>query len=150
MSITLGLSGQAFNGPDIGGFLNNTDADLWAHWLGFGVFLPFARGHACAGTNDKEPWAFGEAIENTPRIALERRYRLLPYFYTLFYEAHKTGVPGMEPVFFADPKDLRLRSEQQAFLLGDNVLVIPAFAENPVLLHRNLGKYDTDRWRIQR
>ena len=39
----------------------------------------------------------------------------------------------MEPVFFADPKDLRLRSEQQAFLLGDNVLVIPAFAENPVL-----------------
>lgn len=102
-------------------------------WLGFGVFLPFARGHACAGTNDKEPWAFGEAIENTSRIALERRYRLLPYFYTLFYEAHKTGVPVMEPVFFADPKDLRLRSEQQAFLLGDNVLVIPAFAENPVL-----------------
>ena len=133
MSITLGLSGQAFNGPDIGGFLNNTDADLWAHWLGFGVFLPFARGHACAGTNDKEPWAFGEAIENTSRIALERRYRLLPYFYTLFYESHKTGLPVMAPVFFAAPKDLRLRSEQQAFLLGDNVLVIPAFAENPVL-----------------
>ena len=101
--------------------------------MGFGVFLPFARGHACAGTNDKEPWAFGEAIENTSRIALERRYRLLPYFYTLFYESHKTGLPVMAPVFFADPKDLRLRSEQQAFLLGDNVLVIPAFAENPVL-----------------
>lgn len=133
MSLTLGLSGQPFSGPDIGGFLNNTDGDLWAHWLGFGVFLPFVRGHACAGTNDKEPWAFGEAIEKTSRIALERRYRLLPYIYTLFYNAHITGLPVMQPVFFANPKDLRLRTEEEAFLLGENLLVIPAFSENPIL-----------------
>ena len=133
MSITLGLSGQPFNGPDIGGFLNDTDGDLWAHWLGFGAFMPFARGHACAGTNDKEPWAFGEAIEKTSRIALERRYRLLPYIYTLFYDAHKTGMPVMNPVFFANPQDLRLRTEQEAFLLGEDLLVVPAFAENPAL-----------------
>ncbi len=133
MSITLGLSGQPFSGPDIGGFLNNTTGDLWANWLGFGVFLPFVRGHACAGTNDKEPWAYGEEIEKTSRIALERRYRLLPYIYTLFYHSHKTGLPVMEPVFFADPKDLKLRAEQEAFLLGDNLLVVPAFATNPTL-----------------
>jgi len=133
MSITLGLSGQPFSGPDIGGFLNNTSGDLWANWLGFGVFLPFVRGHACAGTNDKEPWAYGEEVEKTSRIALERRYRLLPYIYTLFYYSHKTGLPVMEPVFFADPKDLKLRAEQEAFLLGDNLLVVPAFSTNPTL-----------------
>lgn len=133
MSITLGLSGQPFNGPDIGGFLNNTDGDLWANWLGFGVFMPFVRGHACAGTNDKEPWAFGEAIEKTSRIALERRYRLLPYIYTLFYDAAKTGMPIMAPVFFANPQDLRLRNEEEAFLMGENLLVIPAFSQNPAL-----------------
>jgi alpha-glucosidase len=133
MSLTLGLSGQPFSGPDIGGFLENTSGDLWAQWVGFGAFLPFARGHACAGTNDKEPWAFGSAIENTSRIALERRYRLLPYLYTLFYKAHKTGIPVMSPVFFDDVKDMRLRSEEQAFLLGDKLLVIPSFAKNPAL-----------------
>lgn len=133
MSITLGLSGQPFNGPDIGGFLNNTDADLWANWLGFGVFMPFVRGHAVAGSNDKEPWAFGEAIEKTSRIALERRYRLLPYVYTVFYDAHKTGLPVMAPVFFDNPQDLRLRSEQEAFLMGEDLLVIPAFAKNPTI-----------------
>ena len=133
MSLTLGLSGQPFSGPDIGGFLNNTTGDLWANWLGFGVFLPFVRGHACAGTNDKEPWAYGEEIEKTSRIALERRYRLLPYIYTLFYNSHKTGLPVMSPVFFANPKDLRLRGEQEAFLLGDNLLVVPAFSTNPTL-----------------
>lgn len=133
MSLTLGLSGQPFSGPDIGGFLNNTSDELWAQWLGFGVFLPFARGHACAGTNDKEPWAFGGQVETTSRIALNRRYRLLPYLYTLFYQAHVTGLPVMSPVFFADPHDLRLRAEEETFLLGDNLLVIPSFAKQPAL-----------------
>ncbi|PWG77966.1 TIM-barrel domain-containing protein [Pararcticibacter amylolyticus] len=133
MSVTLGLSGQPFSGPDIGGFLNNTSGDLWANWLGFGVFLPFVRGHACAGTNDKEPWAFGDEIEKTSRIALERRYRLLPYIYTQFFHASRTGVPVMAPVFFSDPANLKLRSEEQAFLLGEDLLVIPAFAQKPAL-----------------
>lgn len=133
MSITLGLSGQPFSGPDIGGFLENTSGELWADWIGFGNLLPFARGHACAGTNNKEPWQFGPEIEKTSRIALERRYRLLPYLYTLFYRAHQTGLPIMEPVFFNDPADSRLRAEEQAFLLGDDLLVIPSFAQNPAL-----------------
>jgi alpha-glucosidase len=133
MSITLGLSGQPFSGPDIGGFLGNTSPDLWAKWLGFGVFLPFARGHACAGTNNKEPWAFGDAVEKTSKIAIGRRYRLLPLLYTLFYNAHKTGLPVMQPSFFADPKDLNLRSEEQTFLLGSNLLVVPSFAKDPKL-----------------
>jgi alpha-glucosidase len=133
MSLTLGLSGQPFNGPDIGGFLGDTSGDLWANWLGFGAFMPFARGHACAGTNSKEPWAYGAEIEKTSRIALERRYRLLPYLYTLFYQSSKDGMPIMAPVFFADVKDSRLRAEEQAFLLGENLLVVPAFAKDPIL-----------------
>lgn len=133
MSLTLGLSGQPFSGPDIGGFLGNTSGDLWANWLGFANFMPFARGHACDGTNNKEPWAYGEDIEKSSRIALERRYRLLPYLYTSFYNTSKTGVPVMQPVFFADPKDLDLRAEEQAFLIGDDLLVVPAFAENTQL-----------------
>lgn len=133
MSLTLGLSGQPFNGPDIGGFLGNTSGDLWANWLGFGAFMPFARGHACAGTNDKEPWAYGIEIEKSSRIALERRYRMLPYLYTLFYNSTKNGMPVMAPVFFADTKNLQLRGEEQAFLLGENLLVVPAFAKDPNL-----------------
>lgn len=133
MSVTLGLSGQPFNGPDIGGFAGNTSADLWANWLGFGAFFPFARGHASCDTNNKEPWAFGKAIEKESRMAIERRYRLLPYIYTAFYAAHTEGQPVMAPVFFADVKDVDLRAEEQAFLCGTDILVIPAFARNPVL-----------------
>lgn len=40
-------------------------------------------------------------VEELCRTALNRRYRLLPHFYTLFYQAHKNGVPVMTPLFFA-------------------------------------------------
>ena len=41
--------------------------------------------------------------------------------------------PVMAPVFFADPKDESLRAEEQAFMLGTDLLIIPAFAKNPSL-----------------
>lgn len=133
MSLTLGLSGQPISGADIGGFLFNADADLFGNWMGFGAFYPFSRGHACAGTNDKEPWAFGKEVEEASRIALERRYIFLPYFYTLMEEACATGMPIMRPVFFADPQDLSLRAEEEAFLIGNDLLIIPAFSKQPAL-----------------
>jgi alpha-glucosidase len=133
MSLTLGLSGQPFSGPDIGGFLGTPPSGLWGDWIGFGAFFPFCRGHACAGTPPKEPWAFGKETEDAARIALDRRYRLLPYLYTLFQESSTTGLPVMRPVFLADPKDPALRAEDQAFLLGRDLLVVPAFAQKPAL-----------------
>ena len=74
---------------------------------------------------NKEPWAFGQKVEDVSRMALERRYVLLPYYYTLLHEASETGMPIMRPVFFADPKDTLLRAEEQAFLIGENLLVVP-------------------------
>lgn len=142
MILTLGLSGQPFSGADVGGFLFNPDAGLFGRWMALGAFYPFSRGHACAGTINKEPWAFGQKVEDVSRMALERRYVLLPYYYTLLHEASETGMPIMRPVFFADPKDTLLRAEEQAFLIGENLLVVPEWAQNPALpkgIWRNLS-----------
>jgi len=133
MTLNLGLSGQPFSGPDMGGFSGTTTPELFGQWISVDAFFPFMRGHANAGTNDKEPWAFGPEIENVSRMALNRRYRLLPYFYTLFHEASKTGMPVMRPVFFADTKDTTLRKEDQAFLLGNDLLIVPKWAVNSAL-----------------
>jgi alpha-glucosidase len=130
MSLTLGLSGQPFSGADIGGFGGNANAELLGHWMALGVFYPFSRNHSSQGTANQEPWAFGEKIESVSRTALNRRYRLLPYFYTLFRESSSNGMPVMRPAFFADPTDLNLRSEQQVFLLGNDLLIAPKWAAN--------------------
>lgn len=129
MVLNMGLSGQPFAGPDIGGFAGNgpqgQEGKLFARWMGVGALLPFSRGHTGKGNIDKEPWSFGPEVEKTCRQALERRYRLMPYLYTLFHFAHTEGAPVARPVFFADSKDPALRSEDDAFLLGGAVMVVP-------------------------
>ncbi|MAY74026.1 MAG: hypothetical protein CMJ31_04730 [Phycisphaerae bacterium] len=123
MMLNLSLSGQPFCGPDIGGFAGDGDGKMFARWMGFGALMPFARAHTAKGNIDKEPWAFGEEVEATCRRAIERRYRLMPLLYTLFDETHRTGMPIGRPLFFADPTDTALRSEDDAFMLGDNLIV---------------------------
>ena len=123
MALNLGLSGQPFAGPDIGGFVGESTPALFARWMGIGTLLPFARGHKIKEATAHEPWSLGEACERTCRLALERRSRLLPYLYTLFREAATTGVPVARPAFFADPADPRLRAIDDAFLLGADLWV---------------------------
>lgn len=133
MSLNLGLSGQLFSGPDIGGFGGNATPQLFGHWIALGPFYPFSRAHSMRGTDNQEPWSFGEEIENVSRVAMQRRYRLLPYLYTCFRNASLTGIPVMQPVFFADIYDQKLREEQEAFLLGTDLLIVPKWAEQPKL-----------------
>lgn len=128
MVLNLGLSGQPFCGPDIGGFAGIPSPELFARWMGVGALLPFCRTHNSL-RGDQEPWSFGAAVEEVSRVALVRRYRLLPYLYTLFREAAWTGLPVARPLFFADPGDPSLRGEDRAFLLGDDVLVQPRLLE---------------------
>lgn len=125
MVLNMSLSGFPFYGPDLGGFIGNGDAQQFERWFAFGVMFPFARGHTAVGNVQKEPWAFGAEVEETARQALNNRYRLLPYYYTLFYDAHTTGMPIAQPAFFADPSDPALRTEDDIFLIGEGLLVVP-------------------------
>ncbi|KAA8521104.1 hypothetical protein F0562_011743 [Nyssa sinensis] len=118
MVLQLGLSGQPLSGPDIGGFGGNATPRLFGRWMGVGSMFPFCRGHSEDDTKDHEPWSFGEECEEVCRLALKRRYRLIPHIYTLFYMAHTRGTPVATPTFFADPKDVRLRTHENSFLLG--------------------------------
>ncbi|TVU39473.1 hypothetical protein EJB05_12895, partial [Eragrostis curvula] len=118
MVLQLGLSGQPLSGPDIGGFAGNATPKLFGRWMGVGALFPFSRGHTETGSIDHEPWSFGEECEEVCRLALLRRYRLLPHIYTLFYNSHMKGTPVAAPVFFADPQDPELRKVETSFLLG--------------------------------
>ncbi|KAI8530785.1 hypothetical protein RHMOL_Rhmol11G0086200 [Rhododendron molle] len=118
MVLQMGLSGQPLAGPDIGGFAGNATPKLFGRWMALGAMFPFCRGHSETDTIDHEPWSFGEECEEVCRLALKRRYRLLPHIYTLFYMAHTRGTLVATPTFFADTKDPRLRKNENTFLLG--------------------------------
>lgn len=141
MSLTLGLSGQPFNGPDIGGFCENSNGELVAQWTAIGAYFPFVRNHNTKGTIPQEPWAFTPQVLNACRTAINRRYMLMPYIYTCFREASMNGMPVMRPLFMSDPKDLSLRHEDRAFLLGGDLMVCPQWASDVALPDR--GSWQT-------
>jgi alpha-glucosidase len=128
MVANLGLAGQAFSGPDIGGYDGDPSSELFVRWFELGAYLPFCRGHAEKGSCRKEPWALGPDAERHVRSALERRMRLLPFLYTLFRAHEESGLPVVRPLFWADPADARLREVDDQFLLGDELLVAPVVA----------------------
>lgn len=133
MVLNMGLSGQPFSGPDIGGFLKNCTPELLRHWTASGIYFPFARNHSSKETINQEPWAFDTTTLDVCRTAIERRYHILPYLYTVFEEASRTGLPVMRPVFWADVKDMELRREDQAYMVGSDLLVIPRWCHQPSL-----------------
>jgi alpha-glucosidase len=128
MTLNLGLSGQPFAGPDAGGFAGQPDEEQFVRWFELCAYLPFFRGHAQKSAPRKEPWALGPVAEAHVRAAVQRRMRLLPTLYALFKEAQECGLPVVRPLFFADPSDAALRGVDDAFLLGDALLVAPVLA----------------------
>ncbi|CAB4000528.1 Neutral alpha-glucosidase AB, partial [Paramuricea clavata] len=93
MILTLGITGLQFSGADVGGFFNNPDAELLVRWYQTGAYLPFFRAHAHLDTKRREPWLFEDKYKNLMREAIRHRYALLPFWYTLFHEASKSGSP---------------------------------------------------------
>jgi alpha-glucosidase len=121
----MGLSGQPYCGPDIGGFSGNPSAELYLRWLQMAVFLPFCRTHSATGTARREPWVFGEPTTRIVREYLNLRYRLMPYLYTLAWQSSRSGIPIVRPLFWLDPGDAELWGVQDCYLLGDSLLVAP-------------------------
>lgn len=148
MLLNLGLSGEPFCGVDLGGYAGKETPELFGKWIVMASFFPFARAQTAVENPPREPWVFGAQIEDVARTALERRYRLLPYLYTLFFKASQQGDPILQPLFFAEPKNLLLRAEEQSFLLGENLLIVPRWAQLSIVpsgIWRNISLLDANK-----
>jgi alpha-glucosidase len=124
---SLGLSGVAFAGYDVGGFAGESGAALYARWIQIGALSPFFRGHSMINTRDAEPWAFGEEVEEIARNFIQLRYRLIPYIYSVFYEASQNGMPVQRSLALQYTHEERVYNSefQNQYLFGPAVLVAP-------------------------
>ncbi len=127
--VGLGLSGIPYSGPDIGGFQGNPSAELYLRWFQMATFFTFYRTHSSNNVSHRAPWTYGEPYLSIIREYLKLRYRLMPYFYTLAWEASQKGYPPVRPLFWCDTDDVRLWGMDDAFLLGNALLVCPVFEE---------------------
>ncbi len=125
----LGLSGFAMSGADVGGFARSPQPALLTRWLQVAAFHPIDRDHTANDTNPQEPWENGtEHDVNLRRSAIEERYKLLPYFYTVADEMSRTGLPMMRPLFLEFPKGAidgqpLDGTDSNSFMLGADLLI---------------------------
>ncbi|MCI7704417.1 MAG: DUF4968 domain-containing protein [Clostridiales bacterium] len=121
----MGLSGCANMGCDIGGFAGPApEAELLLRWIQSGIFQPrFTLNSANNDNTVTQPWMYEE---NLPYIreAYALRYRMLPYLYSLMYEANQNGMPAMRPLFLEFPADTACYIDKNlTFMYGSSVLV---------------------------
>jgi alpha-glucosidase len=98
-------------------------------WFELAAFLPLFRTHCSFDDPPREPWAAAKGLIDAVRVHLRLRRRLLPYLYTTAWQASQTGAPPVRPLFWEDERDLRLASVEDAFFLGDHLLVAPVLEE---------------------
>jgi alpha-glucosidase (family GH31 glycosyl hydrolase) len=133
-------------GTDAGGFFHPIPetGELYARWFQLASFCPVFRSHGWVW-REHVPWAHGTEVEDICRAYTELRYRLLPYTYTLAWQAHTLGLPLMRPLVLNHPDDPRVWSLAHEFLWGDDILVAPVTREGatawPVYLPAG-GWYD--------
>ena len=123
ISMQMGLQGMAYMHSDLGGFAGaNKDPELYVRWLQYGVFQPIFRPHA----QQEEP---SEAIfkdaqtKALAKAAIELRYQMLPYNYSIAYENHDNGTPLLRPIFMEFPAAKWSFTETETYMWGPSFLV---------------------------
>jgi len=169
--IAVGLNYSMSIGPywgsDIGGFTPNQEltGELYTRWFQFGSFCPSFRSHGRTWWM-RLPWGWGlskmgplegrsyplESELNNPAIEPivkkydELRYQLMPYTYTLAWEARNTGMPLMRAMWLHYPNDDIARKTGDQYLWGRDILIAPVYQKGAVSRDVYLPKGDWYDW----
>ncbi|KAF4665243.1 hypothetical protein FOZ61_011117 [Perkinsus olseni] len=104
MLITLSATaGYSFVGADVGGFFGHPEEELFTRWHQLAAATN--PSHAHIETPRREPWEYSEAARNRVKEAVQKRYRMLPFWYTLFARYSLYGEAILRPLWFDHLKD---------------------------------------------
>ncbi|KAG9268585.1 neutral alpha-glucosidase C [Astyanax mexicanus] len=125
MLLSLSITGLHFCGADVGGFMLDPSPELLVRWYQAGALQPFFRGHSARYTKRREPWLFEDEVTLAVRSAIQDRYFLLPYWYTLFHQAHTSALPPMRPLWVEFPKETETFTVDNQYMIGSALLACP-------------------------
>ncbi|ORX34573.1 glycosyl hydrolases family 31-domain-containing protein [Kockovaella imperatae] len=130
-------------GPDACGFAGTATEELANRWLQLAAFYPFYRNHNADGAGDQFPYLWPGVADATRKV-IKARYSLLPYWETLFKEAHLHGTPPLRPLFFDFPS---VKQYDAQFLVGSSLLVTPVLHEGATKVRGHFPSDNGTQWR---
>lgn len=119
-----GISGLAYMHSDAGGFAaGEKTPELYTRWLQFATFSPIFRPHSDPHA-EPEPIFYDPDVQSIVKRYIKLRYALLPYNYTLAWQAHTTGIP-LARSLFTSYNDAKYAANDSLYFWGDNFLIAP-------------------------
>ncbi|NXX98579.1 MGA protein, partial [Centropus bengalensis] len=145
------LFGISYTGADICGFFLDSEYELCARWMELGAFYPYSRNHNGKGAKRQDPVAWNSTFEDISRNVLNIRYALLPYLYTLMYEASAHGSTVVRPLLHEFVEDKTTWEIHRQFLWGPALLISPVLEQGAVAVNAYLPNarwydYHTDEY----
>jgi alpha 1,3-glucosidase len=111
--------------------MGDPETELAVRWYQLGTFMPYFRAHSEITTKRREPWLYEKKYFEIIKESIKERYRMLPYWYSCFEEHCRTAVPVLRPVWFDQANvDAETMKEQERFMVGDGLLVVPILEAN--------------------
>jgi alpha-D-xyloside xylohydrolase len=97
--------------------------ELYTRWFEYGAFQPNFRSHGSRKQN--EVWSYGKQAEPILEKYLRLRYQLMPYIYSLGYQAKESGAPFMRGLFLDFGQDPKVADIGDEYMFGPALLVAP-------------------------
>lgn len=106
-----------------------TDPELYVRSMQFGAYSPIMRTHSNKKAQlKKEPWNHDRITVNGIRSAVQRRYEMAPYIYTMARKSHDTSIALCRPMYYDYPNAEEAYSFKNEYMFGDQMIVRPVTA----------------------
>jgi len=119
--------GYSWWSHDIGGHMGGIrDGELYARWVQYGVFSPILRMHSTSTFyHDRRPWAYDAEVFKVSQAALQLRYALIPYLYSMAWRNHVDARPLVLPMYYTHPELDAAYHAQGQYWFGSELIAAP-------------------------
>jgi len=151
--LTMGLSGIAMWGSDIGGyfatFSRTLTPELLTRWIQFGAVSPVMRTKGSGQEYGASSFIDRKQIWEPDMVGHWRRWaalhtQLYPYLAAAHARYRETGLPIMRHHLLTHPADAEARRHGDQYLFGPDVLAAPVYTEGAT--SRDVYLPRADRW----
>jgi len=102
------------------------DPELYVRWMQYGALSPIFRSHSSKNANlNKEVWNFSGQYYDALKEAINLRYELAPYIYTMARKTYETGISLCRPLYYDYPNADQSYKFQSEYMFGDDMLIAP-------------------------